>query len=257
MKSKIFLSTIFHKRFLPFKHEFKYIVPSLFIDMDELSEINNFSNFFSVNSFNIFSFFEKDHGFRDGRSIQDFIKYYLKKYKIHYSDLRIKIVCFPRIFGYVFNPLSVLYCYDKKNLIAIFYEVKNTSNEQHTYVFSGNSNIEEVNLSHSCYKRFYVSPFIGMKASYNFKNELNNSQVNISINLFNSDNEKLLLATQFGKFTTLTSLGLLKFIIFNPFLCFKVILAILFEAFRIVFKGGKYYAREKKQNDTITLEGKF
>ena len=257
MKSKIFLSTIFHKRFLPFKHEFKYIVPSLLIDMDELSEINNFSNFFSVNSFNIFSFFEKDHGFRDGRSIQDFIKYYLKKYKIYYSDLNIKILCFPRIIGYAFNPLSVFYCYDKKNLIAIFYEVKNTSNEQHTYVFSGNSNIEEINLSHSCYKQFYVSPFIGMQGSYQFKNELNNRAVNICINLYNADKEKILTASQFGRLNKLTSYGMLKFISFNPLLGFKVFVAILFEAFRIFFKGGKYYARQKKPNDTITLEGMF
>ena len=54
---------------------------------------------------------------------------------IEYNKLKIKILCFPRIFGYVFNPLSVLYCYDENKLIAIFYEVKNTSNEQHTYVF--------------------------------------------------------------------------------------------------------------------------
>ena len=40
MRSKIFLSTIVHKRFFPFKHQFKYIVPSLFLNLnDEYSKI--------------------------------------------------------------------------------------------------------------------------------------------------------------------------------------------------------------------------
>ena len=50
-------------------------------------------------------------------------------------------MCFPRILGYVFNPLSIIYCYEAEKLIAIFYEVKNTSNEQHTYCFAGNNKI--------------------------------------------------------------------------------------------------------------------
>ena len=52
-------------------------------------------------------------------------------------------------------------------------------------------------------------------------------------------------------------LRLLKYNLLNPLLGFKVMTAILFEAIRIIFKGGKYYAREKKPKDTITFEGSF
>ena len=45
--------------------------------------------------------------------------------------------------------------------------------------------------------------------------------------------------------------------IINPLFGFKVMVAILFEALRIVFKGGRYYARKKKPIDTISFEGNF
>tara|TARA_B100000579_G_scaffold428997_1_gene440064 strand:+ start:962 stop:1735 length:774 start_codon:yes stop_codon:yes gene_type:complete len=257
MNTKIILSSIVHKRYGEIEHFFKYKVPSLFIDLDELDLIKSKSKIFSINSFNIFSFYEKDHGYRDERSIKKFITEMLKNYGVKYQNLKIKILCFPRIFGYVFNPLSIIYCYDAKRLIAIFYEVKNTSNEQHTYIFiEGNSNNLKT-LTHDCEKNFYVSPFIGMKGRYFFTNKLTKDYINIIIDLYDKNNKKILMAAQSGKFTAFKASKLLKYNLLNPLLGFKVMSAILFEAIIIVFKGGKYYARKKKPKDTISFEGSF
>ena len=257
MNTKIILSSIVHKRYDKIQHFFKYKVPSLFIDLDELEVISSKSKIFSVNSFNIFSFYEKDHGYRDGRSISEFIQEKLKSYDVNYNKLKIKIICFPRIFGYVFNPLSIIYCYDENELISIFYEVKNTSNEQHTYIFSKGQNNNLITLKHECEKNFYVSPFIGMKGKYCFTNKLTNDYLNIIIDLYDSNNKKILMAAQSGKLTAFKASKLLKYNLLNPLLGFKVMFAILFEATRIIFKGGKYYAREKKPKDTISFEGSF
>ena len=257
MNTKIIISSIVHKRYDKIQHFFKYKVPSLFIDLDELEVIRSKSKIFSINSFNIFSFYEKDHGYRDGRSLDQFIKDKLKSCNIKYNKLKIKILCFPRIFGYVFNPLSIIYCYDKDKLISIFYEVKNTSNEQHTYFFSRGQKNNQITLKHECDKNFYVSPFIGMKGKYYFTNKLTNDYLNIIIDLYDSNNKKILMAAQSGKFTAFKASKLLKYNLLNPLLGFKVMSAILFEAIRIIFKGGKYYARDKKPNDTISFEGSF
>ena len=49
----------------------------------------------------------------------------------------------------------LFYCYDKKaNLKAVLYEVKNTFNEQHTYVFKSKASSKFV--LHKCSKKFYV-----------------------------------------------------------------------------------------------------
>ena len=257
MNTKIILSSIVHKRYDKIQHFFKYKVPSLFIDLDELELIRSKSKIFSINSFNIFSFYEKDHGYRDERSIDQFIKNKLKSCDIKYNKLKIKILCFPRIFGYVFNPLSIIYCYDADKLISIFYEVKNTSNEQHTYFFSRGQTNNFKTLKHQCKKNFYVSPFIGMKGKYCFTNKLTNDYLNIIIDLYDSENKKILMAAQSGKFTAFNASKLLKYNLLNPLLGFKVMFAILFEAIRIIFKGGKYYARDKKPKDTISFEGSF
>ena len=257
MNTKIILSSIVHKRYDKIQHFFKYKVPSLFIDLDEFELIRSKSKIFSINSFNIFSFYEKDHGYSDGRSIDQFIKDKLKSCDIKYNKLKIKILCFPRIFGYVFNPLSIIYCYDADKLISIFYEVKNTSNEQHTYFFSRGQTNNFKTLKHQCKKNFYFSPFIGMKGKYCFTNKLTNDYLNIIIDLYDSENKKILMASQSGKFTAFKASKLLKYNLLNPLLGFKVMSAILFEAIRIIFKGGKYYARDKKPKDTISFEGSF
>ena len=55
--------------------------------------------------------------------------------------------------------------YENKNLKAILYEVKNTFNEQHTYIFKAKS--KDV-ISQTCKKKFYVSPFMDMETYYKF-----------------------------------------------------------------------------------------
>tara|TARA_B100000029_G_C17540230_1_gene946386 strand:- start:804 stop:1577 length:774 start_codon:yes stop_codon:yes gene_type:complete len=257
MNTKLILSSIVHKRYGKIEHFFKYKVPSLFLDLDELEIIKSKSKIFSINSFNIFSFNERDHGYRDERSIREFITEMLHEYKVTYNNLKIQILCFPRIFGYVFNPLSIIYCYDKSGLISIFYEVKNTSNEQHTYVFVRGDSKDSKNLKHECKKFFYVSPFIGMKGKYFFTNKITKDYINIIIDLYDNNNKKILMASQSGKLTDFKVSKLLKYNVLNPLFGLKVMCAILFESIRIVFKGGKYYAREKKPKDTISFEGNF
>ena len=257
MISQILLSSIVHKRFIPFKHNLKYNVPSLYLNLDDLKNINKKFLFFSLNAFNLFSFYESDHGYRDKRSLKTFVTESLKKYKIKYQNLKIMILCFPRIMGYVFDPLSIMYCFDNNKLIAILYEVKNTTNEQHTYIFRGYTDSNEFKLYHECAKQFYVSPFIEMNAHYKFFNKMFKDKININIDLFDANNKKVLTASQYGKFVEFNSKNMFKFLAYNPLLGFKVMLGIIYEAIKIVSKGGKYYARKKKPNDTVSFEGNF
>ena len=71
------------------------------------------------------------------------------------------------------------------------------------------------------------------------------------------NNQKILMASQSGKFIDFKASKLLKYNLLNPLFGLKVMTAILFEAVRIILKGGKYYARKKKTKDTISFEGNF
>ena len=107
INSCIYNGNVIHKRFKPKEHFFKYKVFSLFIDLSELNQLNDNLNFFSLNKFNLISFYEKDHGERDGSSLLKWVKQNLINNNISTENVRVKLLCYPRILGYVFNPLSI------------------------------------------------------------------------------------------------------------------------------------------------------
>jgi len=176
----------------------------------------------------------------------------LAESKIDIGSGTIKLLCFPRFFGYVFNPLSIFYCYDENlQLKAVLYEVKNTFNEQHTYVFpaSPSSNL----ILHKCDKKFYVSPFIEMKTFYNFRLLKPGKIINVFIKQSDIDGI-LLIACQVGQKLELNSKNLFAQFLKHPLMSFKVILAIHFEAFRLWAKGIKHVKKKIKIKNNLSLE---
>ena len=249
--SKIYIGKVIHRRFKPKVHHFKYSVFSLLIDLDELDLINHKLLIFSYNKFNIISFFDKDHGERDGTSIKDWVKKNLINIGIEDKEIKIKLFCYPRIFGYVFNPLSVFFVFDKnEKIISVFYEVKNTFGEQHTYIF-GIEDSEQIN--NSCKKKFHVSPFIEMECNYKFRTSKPKDKISIIID--QSDKEgKLLFASQDGVAKELNNKNLTISYIMHPLMTFKVIVAIHFEAFKLWLKGIKLIKKKININNNISLE---
>ncbi len=251
MTSSIYNGTVIHKRFKPKKHFFKYRVFSLLIDLYDLKDLNKNISFFSYNTFNLISFYDKDHGARDGSSLVKWVKKNLRENNINSDDIRVKLLCYPRIFGYVFNPLSIFFVYDKKeNLVSILYEVKNTFGEQHTYIFKTENNDL---LQHSCSKKFHVSPFMEMNCNYFFKSLKPAEKILVVIDQYQLD-EKILFASQDGNRVDFSSWELLKSYIKHPLMTFKIISAIHFEAFKLWAKGIRFIKKKFKIKNNITFE---
>ena len=251
MTSAIYNGTVIHKRFKPKLHFFKYKVFSLLIDLSDLNILNKNISFFSYNRFNLISFFDKDHGDRDGKSLIEWVKKNLKENKIEHENIKIKLLCYPRILGYVFNPLSVFFIYDnKEKLISILYEVKNTFGEQHTYIFKiRNDNL----LKHHCEKKFHVSPFIEMNCNYFFRILKPSEKISVIIDQYQL-NEKILYASQDGTRADFTSSELIKSYLKHPLMTFKIISAIHFEAFKLWIKGIKFIKKKINAKNNITFE---
>ena len=250
--SFIYTGNVIHKRFKPKIHYFKYKVFSLLIDLSEIDLLDKDLKIFSYNKFNIISFHDKDHGARDGSSIKSWVIDNLKKNNIDINDVQIKLLCYPRIFGYVFNPLSVFYIYDNNsNLISILYEVKNTFGEQHTYIFK--TNISDNLIQHKCKKKMYVSPFIEMDCIYFFKLLKPGSKISVIIDQ-NDKEGKILYASQDGVKSEITNDNLIKSYLAHPLMTFKIILAIHYEAFKLWCKGIKFIKKRLKIKNNITIE---
>jgi len=250
--SYIYTGSVIHKRFKPKMHSFSYKVFSFLIDLSELDLMDEKLKLFSYNRFNIMSFYNKDHGPRDGSSLKNWVINNLKKNNISTHDIQIKLLCYPRIFGYVFNPLSVFYIYDKnQHLISILYEVKNTFGEQHTYVFKSDKN--QNLIQHVCKKKFHVSPFIKMNCIYFFRLLKPGNKISVIIDLNDSEG-KILYASQDGVKSELNNNTLIKVYLKHPLMSFKIILAIHYEAFKLWTKGIKFIKKKIKIKNNITTE---
>jgi|TARA_B100001093_G_scaffold410930_1_gene400334 DUF1365 family protein len=252
ISSSIYNGQVVHKRFKPKVHSFKYNVFSLLIDLSELNTLDQKVYFFSYNKVNLISFYDKDHGERDGSSLKDWVHKHLKKNKVSIDNIKIKILCYPRIFGYVFNPLSVFYVYNSINqLISVLYEVKNTFGEQHTYVFR----VEKDNnlIKNNCSKKFHVSPFIEMNCNYFFRLLKPGNKISVIIDQYDSE-DKILYASQDGVRTDFNTKYLIKSYLKHPIMTFKIILAIHYEAFKLWTKGIKFIKKKIKIKNNITIE---
>ena len=250
MNSCIYNGTVKHQRFKPITHSLNYKTFSLLIDLDEIENLTKNISIFSFNKFNVFSFYNLDHGARDGSSVKDWVLKNTKKYNISNNITKIKLLCYPRIFGYVFNPLSIFYCYENNILRAIFYEVKNTFNEQHTYIFKvKDSNV----VNQKCKKKFYVSPFMNMDTYYSFR--LLNPNEKLSVSIKQTDKkDTILTAVQTGERKDFN----LKQLVINffryPLMTIKIISAIHFEALLLWKKGAKYKKRDIKIKNNLSYE---
>ena len=250
MNSCIYNGEVTHTRFKPVRHFLKYKTFSLLIDLDEINLLDKSIGIFSHNKFNIFSFYDKDHGDRDGGNLKDWVISNLKKFQIKENITNIKVLCYPRILGYVFNPLSIFYCYEKDKLVAIFYEVKNTFNEQHTYIFKIKNNEE---IIQKCRKKFYVSPFMDMETFYNFK--LLNPKDKLSVFIKQTDADgTILTATQTGDKKEFSFKQLAINFIKYPLMTIKIISSIHYEALLLWKKGAIYRKRDVKLKNNLSFE---
>ena len=207
---------------------------------------------FSYNKFNIISFYDEDHGPRDGTPVIDWVVNNLKNNDIEIKDIKIKLLCYPRIFGYVFNPLSVFFIYNKNSeLISILYEVKNTFGEQHTYIFKTKKN--ENLIQNKCKKKFYVSPFIEMDCTYFFRILKPNNKISVIIDQYDQEG-KILYASQDGIRSELNNKNLIKSYLKHPLMTFKIILAVHYEAFKLWAKGINFVKKKLKIKNNISAE---
>ena len=150
----LYFGSVTHIRRKPKKHKFNYRVFFIYANL-QILESRAKSNFlWGYNKPALFSFYDKDHGLRDGTSAYKWFVNLLEKEGIQF-DGKVYIACYPRILGYVFNPISVYFYFNNTNCLeVIVYEVKNTFGDQHSYLIKTKTNSSV--LTHSCKKKMIV-----------------------------------------------------------------------------------------------------
>ncbi|MDD7805523.1 MAG: DUF1365 domain-containing protein [Endozoicomonas sp. (ex Botrylloides leachii)] len=237
---------VYHHRLRPKAHRFVYKVSSWLIDLDELDELDQSLRYFSRNKPNWLSFYDKDYGDGSITPLKQQVCQQLLAHNIELPD-RVSLLCFPRMLGYSFNPLSVYFCYNRNNvLLAVLYEVSNTFDERHTYIIPCYYRLEDLyTIRQRANKKMHVSPFMAMDYCYGFRVKPPKKSLSIAINMKDADGI-VFFASMTGERLEISNKGVLKQFIKMPLMTFKVMFGILWEAARLYFKGLKVYRYQPK-----------
>lgn len=237
----IFEGTIYHKRFLPKKHDFKYNFYLLDIDVFDLKRLEN--KIFSINKLNFMSLQSFDH-FGTSLDFMKNIEELLKKFDLKASS-KMRFITLPRVLNFVFNPISVLVLFDEQNLPThILAEVHNYNNGRVVYPVQlgkrGNSYFGIVK------KDMYVSPFFEREGIYEFELKYDQNKLFIKIDLYEDSKHKL-TAVFNSKSMPYTFKNILKIFFRYIFSTFLVVSRTYFQAIRLYLKGLKIYS--PREND--------
>jgi uncharacterized protein len=240
----LYFGDVMHARLKPIGHRFSYRVMSLLVDLDRLDVADRQSRLFGVNRAALYSFNEADHGERDGSALRIYAQRCAAERGIDLTGGRVVLLCYPRLLGYTFNPLSAYFCYRADGELALMiYEVRNTFGDIHAYVLPvkpGESSDAGVRQAQE--KLFYVSPFIGMAMRYHFR--VSPPGDSVKLRILETDRDGALLAATFnGRRRALTTAALLRSFCSLPLVTLKIVGAIHWEALRLWLKGVRLVPR--------------
>ncbi len=143
------MGTVMHQRENKNLLSFRYPIFNLIINEEKLK-----ASTIKFESFWFLQTLSKDYLDGTVQPLSTKIRTFLAN-KLDYSPDSIKLQTIPRMFGYVFNPVSFWICYKQNNLDAVLCEVNNTLGDRHFYFLQVNKDGSELILP----KEFYVSPF--------------------------------------------------------------------------------------------------
>jgi len=206
-------------------------------DIDALPAFCRRSRLLSWNSAGLVGFREADFGPRDGTALRPWVEAQLAGAGIADAAAAISILCLPRILGYVFNPITLLFCRGADGqLRAVLVQVSNTWGARHTYLLPvGTSRPIRARAD----KRLAVSPFTPMDADYEFTLSEPGERFALSI-VLRQDRATLLHTSFSGRATPLTDSGLLRCLLEIPLVTLKTFAAIHWQAVRLLLRGARF-----------------
>lgn len=237
----LYTGEVFHRRLGLAAHAFRY--PALFLCFP-LSRRAALSNpLFGYNRFNLFSFHEADHG--DGRDAETWIRQVLAEAGLsRLADGEVWLQTQPRVFGFVFNPVSFWYCHDRQgDLRAVLAAVNNTFGEHHSYLLTAlDQGVIGDGAELQCRKLFHVSPFFPVDGEYRFRFHRRDDRLTVSIR-YDRTGDAVLKTVLTGQSRPLTSPELLKALAAQGWSTLLVVIRIHLQALKLWRKGAVFHRK--------------
>lgn len=238
MRSALYRGTVSHVRQAPKGHRFTYEVASLMIDLDDWEALGEVSPFLSVDRPGLMSVSRRDYMDGSDGAVKASLEALLIAHGISEPLDRARLFTYPRMLGYLFNPVSLYLCEDREGgSLATVYEVNNTFGERHHYVVPMRG---RASAMHGAEKVFYVSPFMDVSGRYRFRVLDRDHRFALAMESIDSDGS-VLNASFKGRKQALTAAALRRVFFRFPLMTLKVTASIHLEALRLWLKGLRVY----------------
>lgn len=250
----VLFGTVMHRRLFPKDNLFTYGIYYIGIKLEEMATLP-----LPRRKFSALSFMEKDHGARDASNLKSWALDILTRHGMGEAGHSITLICMPRVWGYVFNPVSFWLCWDTGgHLLAVLCEVNNTFGETHTYLCAHPDKrpIAPQDIL-KAQKLFHVSPLLKREGHYTFRFESDDRRFSALIDYYDGAGNKELVTSLKGVWEEMTPATLKKALWSYPLITLKAITLIHWQAVKLLLKGVAYIRRpqqnQEKQSATENL----
>jgi uncharacterized protein len=246
--SALYDGVVVHRRLRPIRHELRYRVFSLLVDCAEIPALSSKLRLLSYNRFNLFSLHDSDHG--DGTPLSDYLARIAQASACEGVE-RFMMLTYPRVLGYVFNPITVYFGLDRAGETRLLvYEVNNTFGDRKTYVIPAGTDTGG-SIDQSCRKELFVSPFNSVEGRYDFHLTPIGETLAVTVSLSGGEG-RVMTAYFSGRRMELSDATLLRSLARTGWMTVKVIAAIHFEALKLWLKGLRLVKRPPPPAAPIT-----
>ncbi|WP_319240420.1 DUF1365 domain-containing protein [uncultured Propionivibrio sp.] len=250
-RPQLCLGNVMHRRLRPVVNAFVYPVFYVRLPLRRLETAR--CGLFSLDHFNLFSFHRRDHGRRDGSPLLPWIEGLLAEHGLPH-DGEIILQTFPRLLGFVFNPVSFWFCHHADGrLIAILAEVNNTFGGTHSYLLHRDGETLADGDELRAEKVFHVSPFNEVVGGYRFRFRLARAVQQACID-YDDGEGALLLTSISGQARAWSAGALFGAFLRMPWMTLGVVLRIHWQALKLWINGvpfrGAHPSRRTFQEST-------
>lgn len=241
---KLFEGWVSHQRSTPVEHKFRYKMFQVWVDVRQTELLDGVSRWWSSKGFNLVQF-KRQNYLPSDQSLYQEVCSTLKQHTNNDFTGDAFLLANLSYWGYCFNPIVFVACYEGDTLRYLITEVRNTPwNQRFVYVhdtLANNSEADQQGYHVANFdKAFHVSPFMPMDLQYQWKYQIDDSKFFISMHLL-QDGGSIFNATLNlnGKSLSRAQANLIPFRF--PLMCIKVVTAIYWQALLLWIKRVPFF----------------